>query len=145
MVIGFLEPLVMRFKGENMVDTNKLNEIDYNIQLTYQAIESVFLTTEVPDLKGPFTVNIWNENTYSFLITSLLNLIREYNGLLDILTVNHLNPFSNINLKHLSFGDNGSDLNELISQYKKTLDKLNNGLEKVKVILKLNGLMEDSQ
>ena len=113
------------------------------MQLIYQKLDNIFFTGLVVNSQGPFIVTVWDENSYSFLRICLLNLLREYNGVLDILAAYKLNPFIDINLKYLSYINNGSDLNKLIDEYNTTLNDLEKNLNQIKTVMKLNGLMED--
>lgn len=126
-----------------MIDTTKLQRVDDDLQSIYSDLNYALLTDYMPASIGPFSITIFNEDTYSFLINSLLRLINEHNRLVDILKNYNLNPFSDIQVSVVFYDNKGSDLNELISVYNHTLDLLTNNLKSVKVIMQLNGLMED--
>lgn len=125
-----------------MIDTTKLQQVDDDLQSTYSDLNYYLLIDYMPAPVGPFIITIFNEDTYSFLITRLLRLINEHNRLVDILGHYNLNPFGDIQVSAVLYDNKGSDLNELISVYNQTLDLLTNNLESIKVIMKLNGLME---
>ena len=125
-----------------MIDTTKLQQVDDDLQSIYSDLNYYLLIDYMPAPVGPFIITIFNEDTYSFLITSLLRLINEHNRLLDILGHYNLNPFGDIQVSAIFYDNKGSDLNELISVYNQTLDLLTHNFESIKVIMKLNGLME---
>ena len=125
-----------------MIDTTKLQQVDDDLQSIYSDLNYYLLIDYMPAPVGPFIITIFNEDTYSFLITSLLRLINEHNRLVDILGHYNLNPFGDIQVSVVFYDNKGSDLNELISVYNQTLDLLTHNFESIKVIMKLNGLME---
>lgn len=125
-----------------MIDTKKLQQVDDNLQSIYSDLNYDLLIDYMPAPIGPFSITIFNEDTYSFLITSLLRLINEHNRLVDILGHYNLNPFGDIHVSAVFYDNKGSGLNELISVYNQTLDLLTHNLEYIKVIMQLNGLME---
>ncbi|APS42172.1 hypothetical protein FOL01_1313 [Weissella jogaejeotgali] len=125
-----------------MIDTTKLQQVDDDLQSIYSDLNYYLLIDYMPAHVGPFIITIFNEDTYSFLITSLLRLINEHNRLVDILVHYNLNPFGDIHVSAVFYDNKGSDLNELISVYNQTLDLLTHNFESIKVIMKLNGLME---
>lgn len=126
-----------------MIDTTKLKQVDNDLQVIYSSLNHSLLTDYMPTAVESFDIHIFDEETYSFLMNCLFDLIKEHNHVLNIFNQYNLNPFSDIQVNPVSYDDKGSNLNKSISAYTQTLDLLIQNNESIKVIMQLNGLMED--
>lgn len=125
-----------------MFDTEKLNDVDNALYKIYKKLNELYMINYPPIYDGPFEITVVNENTYIYLIDSLVKLIKRHNLLVDTLTSYNMNPFGDISVKKIYYTNKGSDLNLLINDYKKVLIELNRSLDTFNQIMKLNKLMK---
>ena len=126
-----------------MIDTEKLNDVDNALYKLHKRLYELYMINYPPTSGGPFVINVVNENTYIYLIDSLVKLLQRHNLLVDTLTSYNMNPFGNINVKKIYYTNKGSDLNLLVDDYKKTLIELNRSLDTFNQIMELNKLMKE--
>lgn len=128
-----------------MIDTTKLKQVSDGLQVIYSSLNHSLLTDYMPIAVESFDIHIFDEETYSFLRTCLLDLIKEHNHVLNIFNQYNLNPFSDIQVNPVSYDDKGSNLNKSISAYTQTLDLLIRNNESIKTIMQLNGLLTEDK
>ena len=126
-----------------MFDTEKLNDVDNALYKIYKKLNDLYMINYPPIYDGPFEINVVNENTYIYLIDSLVKLIKRHNLLVDTLTSYNMNPFGDISVKKIYYTNKGSDLNLLVDDYKKTLIELNRSLDTFNQIMELNKLTKE--
>lgn len=126
-----------------MIDTTKLEGADNALYTVHKRLNELYMIDYPPTIDGPFEITVVNENTYIYLIDSLVKLLQRHNLLVDTLTSYHMNPFGNINVKKIYYTNKGSDLNLLVDDYKKTLIELNRSLDTFNQIMELNKLMKE--
>lgn len=126
-----------------MFDTEKLNDVDNALYRIYKKLNELYMINYPPIYDGPFEITVVNENTYIYLIDSLVKLIKRHNLLVDTLTSYNMNPFGDISVKKIYYTNKGSDLNLLVDDYKKTLIELNRSLDTFNQIMELNKLMKE--
>lgn len=126
-----------------MFDTEKLNDVDNALYRIYKKLNELYMINYPPIYDGPFEITVVNENTYIYLIDSLVKLIKRHNLLVDTLTSYNMNPFGDISIKKIYYTNKGSDLNLLVDDYKKTLIELNRSLDAFNQIMELNKLMKE--
>ena len=126
-----------------MIDTEKLNDVDNALYKIYKKLNELYMINYPPIHDGPFEITVVNENTYIYLIDSLVKLIKRHNLLVDTLTSYNMNPFGDISVKKIYYTNKGSDLNLLINDYKKVLIELNRSLDTFNQIMELNKLTKE--
>lgn len=126
-----------------MIDTIKLKNIDDQLQVVYQRLNDLLMTDYMPIFSEPFSITVINENTYTFLIDSLLSLLKKYNRLVDILSTYNLNPFGEIRVKKIEYTNKGSDLERLINDYGVAISDLENSMNIIDQIMKLNKITKE--
>lgn len=126
-----------------MIDTEKLNDVDNALYKIYKKLNELYMINYPPIYDGPFEITVVNENTYIYLIDSLVKLIKRHNLLVDTLTSYNMNPFGDISVKKIYYTNKGSDLNLLINDYKKVLIELNRSLDIFNQIMELNKLTKE--
>lgn len=126
-----------------MIDTEKLNDVDNALYKIYKKMNELYMINYPPIYDGPFEITVVNENTYIYLIDSLVKLIKRHNLLVDTLTSYNMNPFGDISVKKIYYTNKGSDLNLLINDYKKVLIELNRSLDTFNQIMELNKLTKE--
>lgn len=126
-----------------MIDTEKLNDVDNALYKIYKKLNELYMINYPPIYDGPFEITVFNENTYIYLIDSLVKLIKRHNLLVDTLTSYNMNPFGDISVKKIYYTNKGSDLNLLINDYKKVLIELNRSLDTFNQIMELNKLTKE--
>ncbi|WP_308399679.1 hypothetical protein [Weissella thailandensis] len=126
-----------------MFDTEKLNDVDNALYKIYKKLNELYMINYPPIYDGPFEITVVNENTYIYLIDSLVKLIKRHNLLVDTLTSYNMNPFGDISVKKIYYTNKGSDLNLLINDYKKVLIELNRSLDTFNQIMELNKLTKE--
>ena len=126
-----------------MIDTEKLNDVDNALYKIYKKLNELYMINYPPIYDGPFEITVVNENTYIYLIDSLVKLIKRHNLLVDTLTSYNMNPFGDISVKKIYYTNKGSDLNILINDYKKVLIELNRSLDTFNQIMELNKLTKE--
>ena len=126
-----------------MIDTEKLNDVDNALYKIYKKLNELYMINYPPIYDGPFEITVVNENTYIYLIDSLVKLIKRHNLLVDTLTSYNMNPFGDISVKKIYYTNKGSDLNILINDYKKVLIELNRSLDAFNQIMELNKLIKE--
>ena len=126
-----------------MFDTEKLNDVDNALYKIYKKLYELYMINYPPIYDGPFEITVVNENTYIYLIDSLVKLIKRHNLLVDTLTSYNMNPFGDISVKKIYYTNKGSDLNLLINDYKKVLIELNRSLDIFNQIMELNKLTKE--
>lgn len=126
-----------------MFDTEKLNDVDNALYKIYKKLNELYMINYPPIYDGPFEITVVNENTYIYLIDSLVKLIKRHNLLVDTLTSYNMNPFGDISVKKIYYTNKGSDLNLLINDYKKALIELNRSLDTFNQIMELNKLTKE--
>ena len=126
-----------------MIDTEKLNDVDNALYKIYKKLNELYMINYPPIYDGPFEITVVNENTYIYLIDSLVKLIKRHNLLVDTLTSYNMNPFGDISVKKIYYTNKGSDLNLLINDYKKVLLELNRSLDTFNQIMELNKLIKE--
>lgn len=126
-----------------MIDTEKLNDVDNALYKIYKKLNELYMINYPPIYDGPFEITVVNENTYIYLIDSLVKLIKRHNLLVDTLTSYNMNPFGDISVKKIYYTNKGSDLNLLINDYKKVLIELNRSLDTFNQIMELNKLTKE--
>ena len=126
-----------------MIDTEKLNDVDNALYKIYKKLNELYMINYPPIYDGPFEISVVNENTYIYLIDSLVKLIKRHNLLVDTLTSYNMNPFGDISVKKIYYTNKGSDLNLLVDDYKKTLIELNRSLDTFNKIMELNKLIKE--
>lgn len=126
-----------------MFDTEKLNDVDNALYKIYKKLNELYMINYPPIYDGPFEITVVNENTYIYLIDSLVKLIKRHNLLVDTLTSYNMNPFGDISVKKIYYTNKGSDLNLLVDDYKKVLIELNRSLDTFNQIMELNKLTKE--
>lgn len=126
-----------------MIDTEKLNDVDNALYKIYKKLNELYMINYPPIYDGPFEITVVNENTYIYLIDSLVKLIKRHNLLVDTLTSYNMNLFGDISVKKIYYTNKGSDLNLLINDYKKVLIELNRSLDTFNQIMELNKLIKE--
>ena len=126
-----------------MFDTEKLNDVDGALYKLHKRLYELYMINYPPTSGGPFEITVVNENTYIYLIDSLVKLIKRHNLLVDTLTSYNMNPFGDISVKKIYYTNKGSDLNLLINDYKKVLIELNRSLDTFNQIMELNKLTKE--
>lgn len=126
-----------------MIDTTKLDDADNALYTVHKRLNELYMIDCPPIIDGPYEITVINENTYIYLIDSLVKLLQRYNLLVDTLTSYNMNPFGDISVKKIYYTNKGSDLNLLINDYKKVLIELNRSLDTFNQIMELNKLTKE--
>lgn len=126
-----------------MIDTTKLEGADNALYTVHKRLNELYMIDYPPIIDGPYEITVINENTYIYLIDSLVKLLQRYNLLVDTLSSYNMNPFGDISVKKIYYTNKGSDLNLLINDYKKVLIELNRSLDTFNQIMELNKLTKE--
>lgn len=127
-----------------MIDTTKLDDIDSALYTVYKRLNELYMIDYPPIIDGPYEITVINENTYIYLIDSLVKLLQRYNLLVDTLTSYNMNPFGDISVKKIYYTNKGSDLGLLITDYNQTLIDLDSSIDTINQIMKLNKFIKEN-
>lgn len=126
-----------------MIDTTKLEGADNALYTVHKRLNELYMIDYPPTIDGPFDITVVNENTYIYLIDSLVKLLQRHNLLVDTLTSYNMNPFGDINVKKIYYTNKGSDLGLLIADYDQTLIDLDSSIDTINQIMKLNKFIKE--
>ena len=126
-----------------MIDTTKLEGTDNALYTVHKRLNELYMIGYPPTIDGPFDITVVNENTYIYLIDSLVKLLQRHNLLVDTLTSYNMNPFGDINVKKIYYTNKGSDLGLLIADYDQTLIDLDSSIDTINQIMKLNKFIKE--
>lgn len=126
-----------------MIDTTKLEGTDNALYTVHKRLNELYMIDYPPTIDGPFDITVVNENTYIYLIDSLVKLLQRHNLLVDTLTSYNMNPFGDINVKKIYYTNKGSDLGLLIADYDQTLIDLDSSIDTINQIMKLNKFIKE--
>ena len=127
-----------------MIDTTKLDDADNALYTVHKRLNELYMIDYPPTIDGPYEITVINENTYIYLIDSLVKLLQRHNLLVDTLTSYNMNPFGDISVKKIYYTNKGSDLGLLIADYDQTLIDLDSSIDTINQIMKLNKVIKEN-